>query len=376
MPRAQACTVSVVNHAATQPAPGERALSRMRRYTTISIMGVVVLYSLMVLLQAQQPVTIVALVLSSIAVTLYSAFWERPAPAWASLSVIGLAFATWSLSIAFAEGFASVVLLAVALATYTCSRPARRWLPLVVVTVALCMAPVVVRAVVSPQSVDPEWFTLVGVAVVGAFAVFSLNRYGFNLYLEIDAAKGAAAELAVVQERYRFAADLHDIQGHTLHVIRLKTQLADRLIDTDPAAAHEQLREAQELIVQTLADTKSLAFGDRQVAFASELANAEALLTAAGIRWTLEGSLPNGPHDELFGLVMREATTNILRHAQATTVHVTLSPGHLEIINDGSPSAPRVLSGLARLNERFEAAGGSLTTKSADGRFSTIARVS
>ena len=210
-------------------------------------------------------------------------------------------------------------------------------------------------------------------ALFGSFGLFALNRYGFNLYLEIDDARRVAAELAVVQERYRFAADLHDIQGHTLHVIRLKTQLADKLLDRDPVAAHAQLQEAQELIAQTLAETRSLAFGDRHIAFASELANAEALLVAAGIDWTVSGSLPRGAHDELFGLVMREATTNVLRHAQATTVAVTLEPGRISIVNDGSARTGRTLSGLARLAERFEAVGGTLRTTTADGTFTTTA---
>ena len=185
-----------------------------------------------------------------------------------------------------------------------------------------------------------------------------------------------SAQLAVAQERYRFAADLHDIQGHTLHVIRLKTQLAAKLMKRDPDVALAHLAEADQLIGDTLANTRSFAFGDRTVSLASELANAKELFAAAGIAWKQSGSAGvAGPHDELLGLVAREATTNILRHAQAKAVTVTVGPGWLSIANDGSPEFTRSLSGLARLAERFAAIGGTLTTSSDGGIFTTEARL-
>ena len=70
---------------------------------------------------------------------------------------------------------------------------------------------------------------------------------------------------------------------------------------------------------------------------------------------------------------MREATTNILRHAQATAVAVTLEPGRISIVNDGSAHTGRTLSGLARLAERFAAVGGALRTTTQDGTFTTTA---
>jgi two-component system sensor histidine kinase DesK len=206
-----------------------------------------------------------------------------------------------------------------------------------------------------------------------AIGLFVLNNYAWGLYLEIDAARRGAADLAVVQERFRFAADLHDIQGHTLHVIRLKTQLARRLLDTNPVAARVHLLEAETLIGETLANTRSLAFGDREVALAAEVANAQALFVAAGIRCDVDGDPGTAVADELFGLAMRETTTNILRHSQATHVQVTIAPDRLVIENDGSPERHRPPSGLARLGERFEAAGGALLTRSSDGIFTTEA---
>lgn len=373
MPRAQACTVIPVTRAAPPPAPGERALNRMRRYTTASIVGVVALYGAMAMFQSPNWAITAALVASSVAAAVYAVFWERTAPLWLTVATFAVTGGTWVAAVVVGEAPGAVVLFAVSLITFTFTRPARHWGWLIAAAAVASVGPVGVAMIAAPSRDYSEWFALPIIATIGAVAVFGLNRYGFNLYLEIDAARATAAELAVVQERYRFAADLHDIQGHTLHVIRLKTQLADRLLDSNPSAAHEHLREAQQLIAETLADTKKLAFGDRHVAFASELANAQALVTAAGIDWSVEGTIPRFAHDELFGLVMREATTNLLRHAQATRVRVLLAPGRLEIVNDGSPLMPRSLSGLARLGERFVAIGGTLDTRSTNGEFATIA---
>jgi two-component system sensor histidine kinase DesK len=361
----------------TSPPSGERALRRMRIYTSVSLVVVVILFCFTIVLQSQSPALIGVVIAASIIVAGYSLRWERTAPHWMTLVALAVSLGTWAYSIALFELPGTVALPAIVFGVVTFTLPRRLWWPLLGVALVAIGAPVFVASLVAP---DPgfSWngyYVAALIALAASAGFFALNRFAFGLYLEIDAARRVAGELAVVQERYRFAADLHDIQGHTLHVIRLKMQLTDRLLDKDPAAAHAHLSEAQELIAQTLADTRSLAFGDRHVAFASELANAEALLVAAGIAWRVEGALPPGAHDELFGLVMREATTNILRHAQARSVSVSLSAGSLAITNDGSPVASRSLSGLARLAERFEAAGGTLRTSSMDGTFSTVAEL-
>jgi two-component system sensor histidine kinase DesK len=158
-------------------------------------------------------------------------------------------------------------------------------------------------------------------------------------------------------------------------VLKLKTQLVDKLIDRDPVAAHTHLAEAQQLINETLANTRSLAFGERHVAVASELANASELLSAAGISYTVTGEFPSDPQEELFGLVVREATTNILRHAQPTAVTINLGERRVRISNNGSPASPRPLSGLARLAERFERVGGTLRTSTTNDVFVTEAEI-
>lgn len=174
---------------------------------------------------------------------------------------------------------------------------------------------------------------------------------------------------------YRFAADLHDIQGQALHVSRLKLRLADKLLAEDPAVARTHLREAEQLIADAIAETRRLAYGQRTLTFAGELANSESLIRAAGILFEVTGAAPAGHRlDELFGLVVREATTNLLRHAQAEHVAITLRPDSVRIVNDGAEEATRTLSGLARLGERFAAAGGVLVTAQEGRTFTTWAR--
>ena len=360
----------------TSAAPsGERALRRMRIYTTSSLAIIVLLYCGVAVQQTQTLWLLVALLGTTIIVTAYAFYWEKAAPLWLTITAFVTSLGVWIATVVISELPTSIFLLAVTTSIYAFGGGYPHWQRAAAVGIAAGGIPLIVAKIVEPESNILPWLIGCALAFALALGLFGLNRYAFNLYLEIDDARRLAADLAVAEERYRFAADLHDIQGQTLHVIKLKTQLADRLLDRDPAAAHEHLREAGELIAQTLAGTRSLAFGERTVSSASELANSEALLAAAGIDYTVTGSLAAGEHDDLFGLVVREATTNILRHAQASRVSVALSPGAVTITNNGSPSSQRSLSGLARLGERFAAVGGSLATSSNDGTFVTTASI-
>jgi two-component system sensor histidine kinase DesK len=178
-----------------------------------------------------------------------------------------------------------------------------------------------------------------------------------------------------MRERYRFSVDLHDIQGQALHVGRLQLQLADKTLDRDPAAARRHLREAEQLIVQTIAETRRLAYGERTLTLAGELANSAELIRAAGIELEVTGAPPVGhPADDLFGHVVREATTNLLRHAQAERVTIVLGLEFVQVVNDGAAEPMRGLSGLGRLGERFAAVGGTVTTRHENGRFLVEAR--
>lgn len=359
------------------PAPGvsaARAMSRMWRYTTVSMVILVVFYGFIAISPLENTYLLAAAVVAVIPTAALVWFWDRRAPL--ALSVCALAAGTgiWWATLALGDVPTTAILVSVPIAILLSQTVRWSWW-MTLAGLSFVLAPVLVSAVLQP---DVRWPAVVSAALLGylvSVLVFGLNRYAWNRYLELDAARQTGEQLAIAQERFRFAADLHDIQGHTLHVLRLKTQLADRLLDHDPAAAHVHLAEAQALITETLANTRSLAFGDRRVAVASELANAIELFDAAGIACDTQGELDPGAHEELFALVIREATTNILRHAQSTRVTVTLSTGRVRITNDGSPSSPRSLSGLARLAERFAAVGGTLSTSVHGDVFTTEATI-
>ncbi|WP_150255657.1 sensor histidine kinase [Nocardiopsis deserti] len=213
------------------------------------------------------------------------------------------------------------------------------------------------------------------IALVGVVLTF-LNQLVSGLVAELAAAREREAELAVAQERTRFASDLHDIQGHTLHVVKLKTALARKLVRAAPDRAEEELGEIQTLVGETITQTRELAYAQRRLNLSAELENAKNLFEAADIDVRVDREAEVAPGaGELLGQVLRETTTNILRHAQARRVRITLTETGISIVNDGaSQEPPTRMRGLATLRERVADSGGELTVEHEDGRFTTAAR--
>ncbi|MDH2425935.1 histidine kinase [Sphaerisporangium sp. TRM90804] len=201
------------------------------------------------------------------------------------------------------------------------------------------------------------------------------NQRFYGIVRELEEARDREAELAVVRERMRFASDLHDIQGHTLHVVKLKIALAQKLVHSDAQRVEQELREVHALVSDTITQTKELAYAQRRLNLSAELENAKNLFEAAGIRVRVDrqGEV-DARTGELLGQVLRETTTNILRHAQAGQVRITLSESGITVVNDGAREAPPPeLRGLATLKERVVSNGGELTVEQEDGRFRTAA---
>jgi two-component system, NarL family, sensor histidine kinase DesK len=184
-------------------------------------------------------------------------------------------------------------------------------------------------------------------------------------------ARQELAELAVVEERERFARDLHDILGHSLTVITKKAELARRLTPVDPERAAAEIADVERLAREALQDVRATVTGIRQVSLASELASARQALEAAGIRADLPYSVEDVPpqYRELFGWAVREAVTNVVRHSGATSCRITVHASTLEVVDDGRGPAPAGGAsgaagghGLVGLSERVRAAGGTLRT--------------
>jgi two-component system sensor histidine kinase DesK len=169
------------------------------------------------------------------------------------------------------------------------------------------------------------------------------------------------------------ARDLHDLLGHTLAMITLKSELAARLVEQDPTQAALEMREVEQAARQTLREVRMAVAGYRQPTLQSELEGARQLLEAAGIAYTIEQSANPLPVavDAALAWVVREGVTNVIRHSQARwcQVRIVASSGRVsaEIANDGvrarGPSGASSPSGtgLASLAERVAAHGGQLS---------------
>lgn len=261
-----------------------------------------------------------------------------------------------------------------------------RWALIAGGAVVLACHPLLAGAVFG-QTVDlvqpPGAGLLVFYAATLPFMILT-SLWWWQIVVELDRHRRTAAELAVTQERLRFASDLHDIQGHHLQVVSLKAELAERLLAIDPDAAREHLHEVRLIAKQALEETRRLVAGYREVALDDELENAREVLAAAGARCELQvGELPtDAATRSVLASVVREATTNILRHSEAAHVRIAIAASAedvtLEIVNDGVTGAmtdaagPAAVagptdaaarlpgSGLAGLRDRLAAVGGRL----------------
>ena len=189
-----------------------------------------------------------------------------------------------------------------------------------------------------------------------------------RIALELQERRTAAErELALVSQREALGRDVHDILGHSLTVLTLKAEVARRLIERDPAAASRELDEVITLARGALADVRSTVTRLRSPDLASQMEATRTALSAARIRVDVTGSAQDIPERQraLMAWALREATTNVVRHAQAATVTVHLEPGLLRVSDDGVGLAgDQPGNGLAGLRSRCEQEGGSLTMTS------------
>jgi two-component system sensor histidine kinase DesK len=275
-------------------------------------------------------------------------------------ALLGLAGAmTWSLG---EEGAISVVYLGV---TAVVVLPNPLAIPVVVLVSGLA------------QVVGDVWlgwhstFSLVLSTCAAALGVFGIKAMiGRNL--ELVRAHQENARLAVANERNRFSRDLHDILGHSLTVITVKAQLANRLLDLDPARARRELADLERLCRDALADVRRAVEGYHELSLSGEVAHARQALAAAGIAADLPTTLGEVPAElhELFAWGVREGVTNVVRHSGADRCAVRVSPARLEVRDNGRGATGEAAhgNGLRGLRERAAAMGASVATESrADG---------
>ena len=176
------------------------------------------------------------------------------------------------------------------------------------------------------------------------------------------------AELAAVRERERIARDLHDVLGHTLTTIAVKSDLAVRLMEIDAQAAKREVSEIRDAARTSLRDVRAAVAGMHATTLAAELERARPTLQTAGVALTVDGDAPTleARADTALGLAVREAVTNIIRHSGARRAQITLSrqgpQARIEIEDDGGGAAPVEGEGLTGMRRRLEALGGGLKT--------------
>jgi two-component system sensor histidine kinase DesK len=208
-------------------------------------------------------------------------------------------------------------------------------------------------------------------AVIGAGNIFFAQRNRANRKLRI--AHEEIEHLAKVAERERIARDLHDVLGHTLSVIILKSELAGKLIDRDPERAKAEIADVERTSREALADVRSTIRGYRSQSLGEELKQAKATLETAGVSVKAEETevTLTPAQESVVALLVREAVTNVVRHAGARHCQLRLAPMNgsclLEIIDDGRGGDGPEGNGLRGMRERVQALGGTLERQSAAG---------
>jgi len=243
-----------------------------------------------------------------------------------------------------------------------------RWVwPAVLGATAVC------AGVAAANDLLGEMFILPVMCVLTAFALRG-TRYLVSVNAELVEARDERARSAVAEERLRFARDLHDLLGHSLSLIALKSELAGRLAERDPARARQEMADVEAAARRALAEVRDAVSGYRQVSLPQALAEARSALSAAGI--TLRTPPPGEPLpaalDAVLGWIVREATTNVLRHSGARAVTVELAADDhgvvLTVSDDGQGGSASAGAGLSGLTERVAALGGRLEAGPSTGR--------
>jgi two-component system sensor histidine kinase DesK len=238
-------------------------------------------------------------------------------------------------------------------------------------------APVVVLLVVGSLALSAveDWDSQVGLAfgvMAASVAVFGL-RTVMRRNLALIQAHEENADLAVENERTRFARDLHDILGHSLTVITVKAELAQRLFDVDQDRARSELADLERLSRDALADVRRAVEGYRDLTLPGELARARTALAAAQISADLPNATEVVPSElrELFAWTVREGVTNVIRHSDAEHCEVVLTASSAEVRDDGRGAGDQAPgSGLTGLRERAARAGAAVVTRTLEPGFS------
>lgn len=341
-----------------------------RRMTSWSLLAIVVLFGVIGIAAASASadtagfgVILAAAIAATLGAGALAWWWDHPIPLPAFIVSLvlaaGVVVAANAAGATPAVGFATLMPLAMFAG---CHRP---WWPSLAAGVLVIWGGGAMIAAAHGAPVGwQEAITLTVFFGAQLVVVLGINL-GWQFTVRIDQHRADQNELALTRERLRFASDLHDIQGHTLLAIKLKAELARRSLNHDAEVTRRELADIERLVADASAQTRQLADGYRALPLSAELANLDALLTATGMSVDIEHTGTGDGHPPEFSFLIREAVSNILRHAAPTHVHVAVTPTSITIANDGARNTPadenRPGSGLAGLQRRFLEAGGTLS---------------
>lgn len=223
------------------------------------------------------------------------------------------------------------------------------------------LALVIFAVVVTVTQTWPSLWFLAGIILLVAVAT------GATRWIEIRQESHTVLrdELRQAAEREQMARDVHDVLGHSLTVITVKSELARRLIDTDPARAAAEISEVEQISREALNEVRATISGIRVPRLEEELERAEAALTSAGIAYcpSADSQALADEHRVVAAWVVREAVTNVIRHSGATQCTIELAPASLVVTDDGAgmPDPPALSgTGLRGIRDRVEGSGGTL----------------
>ena len=307
----------------------------------------------------------------------------------------------------WAETLGVFAVFVVILKTYIwatdCKNPIRFWMIGATFLLGLCVFPwngggstfFVYAAAFLPFTVRRtaqvlSFFALMAAAIVGESYIFHIERTsawfaiflmivigGGNIFFaeqkradnKLKAAQEENVGLAAVAERERIARDLHDVLGHTLSVIVLKAELAGRLIERDPARAAKEMGDVERTARTALAEVREAIGGYRARGLSAEIESARQTLASAGVDLQtdaveMDGARLSAAEETVLALALREAVTNIVRHANARNCRLRFvmerGTRRLVVEDDGSNTSVKEGNGLRGMRERVEALGGNL----------------
>ena len=285
------------------------------------------------------------------------------------LMVVGAMAALGVVGSLLNSGASVFVIYAAAGAAYL--TPVRRAVWVIAALVAVVGVIVLISPVPLPWRLVAHAPTFIFTMVIGAANVFDAERE--RAQRSLRRADEEIERLATLAERERIARDLHDLLGHTLSVIVVKSELAARLAEAEPVRAADEMRDVERIGREALSEVRAALAGYRARGLRGELEGARRALAAAGVEATIEAEVPalSIVQESALALAVRESVTNVVRHANAShvTIRIDSDQRHvtLEVADDGRGGSAADGAGVTGMRERMSALGGSVQRDGASG---------